>query len=221
MKEGFLIIDKPSGITSHDVVNFMRRKFRMRRIGHAGTLDPLATGVLVILLGKATKLFNEFSAFDKAYEATLRLGLKTTTADINGQTIKESDCTQIIQEEVQKAFERLTGTIQQIPPMVSAVKFKGKRLYQLARSGIEIAREPRTVTIKELRLVDFNLPDVRLFVRCSKGTYIRTIAEDVGEALGCGGCISQIKRTQVGSFLIDEAVSLEDVNESYIRHWKR
>lgn len=218
--DGFLIVDKPSGMTSHDVVVIIRKKFQFRRIGHAGTLDPLATGVLVVLLGQATKLFEKFSSFDKAYNATLMLGTTTDTADIQGKVLSQAPYHEITQAKVEKVFSQFIGEIEQIPPMVSAVKVNGKRLYRLARKGIEVKREPRKIKISSLQLVDFSLPEVKFSLECSKGTYVRKLAEDVGAQLGCGGCISQIRRTRVGHFTIDQAVRLGDVHEGDIRHWQ-
>jgi tRNA pseudouridine55 synthase len=217
MKEGILIINKQGGMTSHDVVSRVRRIFNMRQVGHAGTLDPLATGVLIILLGKSTKLFDRFVAYDKAYRATLKLGLKTTTADIMGETIAERSPEGIDQSRVEKVFERFTGEIEQLPPMVSAVKHKGERLYKLAWKGKQVERTARKVRIDDLRLLKFDFPQVEFFMSCSKGTYVRQLAEDVGEELGCGACISQIERTRIGHFDIKEAVKLEDLNEGHIR----
>ncbi len=221
MKDGILVINKPLGMTSHDVVRFIRRKFKMHRVGHAGTLDPLATGVLVILLGKSTKLFNEFVDFDKAYQATLLLGLATSTADIQGKVVQRLPCEAVTSDQIQEAFRQFTGEIQQIPPMVSAIKFKGERLYKLARRGLHIERQPRPVRINSLKLIEFSSPHVKFFLECSKGTYVRQLAEDVGRLLGCGACIFQIERTRVGPFGIEEAVSLEDLNENHIRSWKK
>ena len=219
MKEGILIINKPGGITSHDVVSRVRRKFDMRQVGHAGTLDPLATGVLIILLGKSTKLFDQFVAFDKSYRATLKLGLKTTTADIMGKTIQEKTSEGIDENRVKEVFTQFVGDIEQKPPMVSAVKHKGERLYKIAWAGKEVERVARKVRIDELRILKFNAPAVEFFMSCSKGTYVRQLAEDVGEILGCGACISQIERTRVGRFDIKDSVNLEDLNESHIRTW--
>ncbi|MBI3602268.1 MAG: tRNA pseudouridine(55) synthase TruB [Candidatus Omnitrophica bacterium] len=219
MKEGILIINKPGGITSHDVVSFVRRKFNMRRVGHAGTLDPLATGVLIILLGPSTKLFDRFVAFDKSYHATLRLGLKTTTADIMGKTIEQKSAQGIDQKKVEDVFRKFIGEIEQVPPMVSALKHKGERLYKIAWRGEQVERTPRKVRIDDLHVLKFASGQVEFFMSCSKGTYVRQLAEDVGEALGCGACISQIERTRVGQFDIKDAVSLENLNESHIRSW--
>ena len=219
MIEGILVLNKPKGITSHDVVSFVRRKFKMRRVGHAGTLDPIATGVLVVLLGKATKLFDRFVAFDKAYQATLTLGMTTTTADIQGEVIERLPYAQVSKEQIEEAFQRFVGPIQQIPPMVSAVKQNGQRLYKLARRGLFVERTPRSIRIDLLQLIDFLKPDVKFYVECSKGTYVRQLAQDIGDILGCGACISQIERTKVGPFVLPEAIPLEALNESHIRRW--
>ncbi len=218
--DGFIIVDKPTGMTSHDVVSFIRRRFNMRRVGHAGTLDPLATGVLILLLGKCTKLFDRFSSFDKAYEATLKLGMTTDTADIEGKVLSELSFDAVTSGEVERIFQDFLGDIEQLPPMVSAVKVGGKRLYKLARQGITVERKARKITISSLKVVHFALPDVKFYLECSKGTYVRKLAEDVGERLGCGGCISQIRRVKVGPFTIDQAVSLENIHESHLRRWQ-
>lgn len=217
MREGIIIIDKPDGITSHDVVARVRRHFKQKQVGHAGTLDPLATGVLIILLGKSTKLFNKFVAFDKAYRATLILGTKTNSADTQGEVTATKPYEHISEEQIIKAFEQFVGDLEQVPPMVSAVKFKGKKLYEFARKGIEVKREPRKIKIHVLKIEKINMPYVQFYLACSKGTYVRQLAEDIGEVLGCGACISQIERVKVGEYTIDEAVTLEDLNESHIR----
>lgn len=218
--EGIMIVNKPNGMTSHDVVACVRRKFKIRRVGHAGTLDPLATGVLVILVGKATKLFNKFVSFDKAYRATLILGTATTSADIEGKITQRHPFDHIAQQQIEDIFQNFIGDIEQIPPMVSAVKRAGRKLYQLARKGIEVERKPRQIRINRLEIEGFNPPEVQFYLECSKGTYVRQLAEDVGKALGCGACISQIQRTKVGTFSIEEAVDIEDINESHIRNWE-
>jgi tRNA pseudouridine55 synthase len=217
--EGIVIVDKPQGITSHDVVDRVRRILHMKRVGHAGTLDPLATGVLIILVGKSTKLFNKFEPFDKAYLATLKLGVKTTTADIQGQILAEKPFGEISQEMFLEMTKHFMGEIEQRPPMVSAVKVAGERLYKLARQGIEVKRESRKIKVNRLDLVDFNPPYVQFYLECSKGTYVRQLAEDLGGRLGCGACITQIKRTKVGPFSIDESVTLDKMNEDDIRSW--
>jgi len=218
--EGIIIVNKPDGMTSHDVVVCVRKKFKMRKVGHAGTLDPLATGVLVVLLGKATKLFSKFVAFDKAYRATLVLGTATTSADIEGKIVAQKPYDHIERRQVEDVFKEFVGEIDQIPPMVSAVKMAGRKLYQLARKGIEVERKPRQVRIQCLEVEEFNPPEVKFYLECSKGTYVRQLAEDIGKTLGCGACISRIQRTKVGAFSIEEAVCIEDLNESHIRNWE-
>ncbi len=220
MTEGIIVVDKPDGMTSHDVVARVRKIFKMRRVGHAGTLDPLATGVLVLLLGKATKLFSKFVAFDKAYCATMILGTETTSADTQGDIIQQRPYQHITRAAVEKVLENFIGEIEQIPPMVSAVKIKGRKLYQLARKGITVEREARQIRVDCLRIEQFDLPEIKFYLECSKGTYVRQLADDIGKILGCGACISQIRRTKVGLFSIEDAVNLEDLNESHIRNWK-
>ncbi len=219
MMDGIIVVDKPSGMTSHDVVSRVRRKLNMRRVGHAGTLDPLATGVLIMLLGRSTKLFDKFVAFDKAYAATLKLGTQTTSADITGEVIEQKPFEYVSRENVENVLREFVGESEQMPPMVSAVKYKGERLYRLARKGIVVERPARKIRIDVLKLVDFQSPQVRFYLECSKGTYVRTLAEDVGVKLGCGACITQIERTKVGHFRLEDAVKLEDLNESHIRRW--
>ncbi len=220
MTDGIIVINKQAGMTSHDVVSFIRRKLNMRRVGHAGTLDPMATGVLIILLGRTTKLFQRFVGFDKAYRATLQLGLTTTTADIQGKTIREAPFEKITSNQLEEIFGNFVGDIQQIPPMVSAIKVKGQKLYQLARRGIEVERPARSIRIDVFKLLQFSSPYAEFYVECSKGTYIRQLAQDVGEVLGCGACISQIERIKVGPFRIEGAVTLEAFNENHIRSWQ-
>ncbi|MGE5280633.1 MAG: tRNA pseudouridine(55) synthase TruB [Deltaproteobacteria bacterium] len=220
MKEGLLIIDKPAGVTSHDVVETVRRRFKMKRVGHSGTLDPVATGILVVLLGKATKLFAQFVHFDKAYEATLRLGAVTSTGDIEGKVIKEEDPSRVTEEDVRRVMATFLGARQQVPPMVSAIKHKGRRLYELARRGIQVERTARAIKIYELVITGVHLPEVDFMVRCSKGTYVRRLGEEIGEALGVGGFIVRIRRTALGPFRIEDAVPLDRIDESHIRDWR-
>ncbi len=220
MTDGILIVNKPMGITSHDVVKKIRARFKMRQVGHAGTLDPLATGVLIMLLGKATKCFNKFVGMDKAYRATLILGTATDSADVQGKVVRQLPYDGVTRGQVEEVFKKFLGNIDQVPPMVSAVKVKGKKLYQLARKGIEIEREARPVRIDCLKMEAFDPPYVKFYLECSKGTYVRQLAEDIGKLLGCGACISQIERTKVGSFRIEDATNIEDINESHIRAWQ-
>ena len=219
MLEGIINIDKPSGMTSHDVVSCVRRKFGIRRVGHAGTLDPLATGVLIVFVGKATKLSNQFMGWDKSYSATLLLGRKTDTQDIDGKVILERDYLDVTREKVTAIMKKYEGNINQMPPMYSAVKVNGRKLYEYARKGIEVKRTSRPVTIYNIELRDFALPKCDIDLVCSKGTYVRQLADDIGEDLGCGACITSLRRTSVGSFVINNAIQLESLNETHIRHW--
>lgn len=217
MKDGILIVNKPGGMTSHDVVDFVRKKLNIHRVGHAGTLDPIATGVLLILVGRCTKLFNRFSSFDKSYSATLTLGQRTTSGDCEGKVIQTQDYTHITEEKVKDVLRSYIGRVYQTPPMISALKHKGKRLYSLARRGIEVARQARPVEIKDLRLLEFSLPRLKFYLRCSKGTYVRQLAEDIARDLDCVGHISEITRESVGPFDLRQTISLSEINENSIQ----
>lgn len=206
---GIITVDKPMGMTSHDVVLFMRRRFRIKKVGHAGTLDPLATGVLVLLLGKATKLSGDLVSVDKEYEAVLRLGIKTQTGDSEGKVMSTRALEHLSEEAINDAFHSFRGAIDQIPPMVSALKHKGRKLYEFARRGQEVERKPRRVVIYDIIVNEINMPDVKFFVRCSKGTYIRKLAEDIGEKLGCGAHITALRRVKSGRYSIDDALAFE------------
>ena len=214
-----VFIDKPSGITSFDVVKTIRKKLRVKKAGHCGTLDPLATGLLVVLLGQSTKLFSRFSEFDKAYEATLELGVSTTTGDCQGDVIDRRSIDGISCKDIQHTLDVFKGDVIQVPPMFSALKYKGKKLYELARKGIEVPRKERNIKIYELNLNKFYLPYVDFSIHCSKGTYVRSLAQDIGAKLGCGACIVKIRRIGIGSFSINDAIKLDQVNESHIRNW--
>lgn len=215
--DGVLILDKPPGMTSHDVVSVMRRLTGQRRAGHTGTLDPAAAGVLPICLGQATRVAEYLLAQDKEYRAEVTFGLATDSHDATGQVVAEAGAEGLTAGTLERALDAFRGTIQQTPPMVSAVKVGGKRLYELARQGREIERKARSVTIQRLDLVDFR-PGRRavavLDVACSKGTYIRSLARDLGEALGTGAFLSFLLRTRSGSFRLEEALSLEEVAEA-------
>ena len=237
MPNGILIIDKPAGWTSQDVAAKLRGVFHEKRVGHGGTLDPMATGVLPIFIGRATRAVPFFEHADKVYEAVLRLGLVTDTQDITGRTLEEHPV-DITPEQLEAVLVSFRGEIRQIPPMYSAIKVNGQKLYQLARKGREVEREARTVTIYELTPVgsdpliapviadgnDAAAPqrqeasgdaslraDVRLRVHCSKGTYVRTLCHDVGAALGCGGCMAALRRTRAGRYGIEQAHTLEEI----------
>lgn len=205
---GLLIVNKPGGMTSHDVVNAVRRLCGTRRVGHTGTLDPMATGVLVVLVGAATRLAQFIAADDKTYCAIVRFGESTTTGDAEGDAITLRPVT-VTCADVAAALVAFRGPLMQIPPMYSAIKVAGRKLYQLARQGQEVAREPRPVTIHRLELLDCALPDVTLDVTCSAGTYIRSLAQDLGEALGCGAHLRGLTRTAAGCFTLAQSHTLD------------
>ncbi len=213
---GIMLVDKKKGITSHDVVDIARKRLGIRKIGHAGTLDPMATGLLILLIGKATKLSSRFADLEKEYEATLVLGKRTNTCDADGKVIEEKDVL-ISEKDIKDVVSNFIGEIEQIPPMVSAIRYKGKRLYELARKGIEVERKPRKVKIYSLEVTRIEIPEVDFVVRCSKGTYIRKLCEDIGIALGCGAYQSKLRRIRIGDFKVDDAVSTDDINESAVR----
>lgn len=208
MRDGLLIIDKPAGLTSHDVVNRVRRATKTRQVGHAGTLDPMATGVLVVCVGQATRLSEYLLGHDKIYHATIRLGVETNTYDATGEIVS-TRAVNVDRAAVEQALAQLQGEVQQVPPMYSALKRAGQKLYELARQGIEIEREARSVIIHSIELCSYQAPDVTVDVRCSAGTYIRSIAHDLGTALGTGGHLTALKRTAAGPFTLDQALPLD------------
>ena len=209
--DGILLVDKPTGWTSHDVVAKVRGHFRLNKVGHGGTLDPMATGLLVLLIGRATKCSSSIMDGDKTYSGTIQLGRTTTTQDIEGETLNESDASAVTEEQIKNALHAFTGKIQQLPPMVSAIKKNGVSLYKLARKGIEIERETRAVHIHRFDITHFKNPFTDVVIECSKGTYVRTLAHDLGEALGCGGCLSALRRDASGPLHIDQAHTLDDI----------
>lgn len=206
---GILISDKPRGLTSHDVVDFTRKRFGLRKVGHAGTLDPMATGVLVLLIGSFTKEAARFTCDDKEYHGSMVLGVTTDTRDAWGKILDSRPDIDIRKDSIESAFKVFTGYIDQVPPMYSAVKFKGKKLYELARKGIKVEVKPRRLFIERLDITKVNLPQVEFRVTCSKGTYIRQLVADIGSHLGCGAHLSQLRRTRSGRFTVDQAISIE------------
>lgn len=210
---GIVIIDKPAGWTSQDVTARLRRVFGTRRIGHGGTLDPMATGVLPVFVGRATRGVEFFEHAEKIYETELLLGVATDTEDTTGTVLTRREVS-VTQEQLTEVLERFRGEIMQIPPMYSALKVNGQKLCDLARKGRQVERQPRPVTIHELTLLSREGDTLRLRVRCSKGTYIRTLCADIGEALGCGGCMQALRRTQAGEYTIAEAVPLQQLLEA-------
>ena len=218
-KEGIILLNKPKGFTSHDVVDFVRDKFNTRRVGHAGTLDPQARGLIVVLMGRYTKFFSRFANFDKEYKGVMKLGEVTTTGDAQGEVIKRNTVENMTKDKINKCFLSFKGEIEQIPPMVSAIRIKGKRLYKLARKGIVVERSPRKVRIYDLKITGIDIPFIEFYVKCSKGTYIRKLAEDIGEKLGCGAHITDIIRLTVGSFNLEDAVNLEELSLKHIKEY--
>lgn len=219
MTDGVLVVDKPAGMTSHDVVDEIRRRFRTKKVGHAGTLDPDATGVLLIGVGRATRFLAYAQDAPKRYQATARFGSSTTTQDASGEVIEKRPCT-FSADELARALEKFTGDIEQIPPMVSAVRVGGERLHVKARRGEEVERVARPVTIYELVLRDFrpgDQPEADLEVRCSSGTYVRTLIHDLGEALGCGAHMTKLRRIETGGFSIADATPLADIEAGHAR----
>ena len=215
---GILVINKPAGITSHDVVDIIREKFKIKKVGHTGTLDPMATGVLVVLLGRATRLSATFINDDKEYRATLFFGRRTDTQDSTGRVIEERPVNGLDIDDVKGALDAFLGEIEQVPPMVSAKKYKGKKLYQLARKGKSIERRPCRIRIHEIELLDFKLPEIVFRVRCSKGTYVRTLCEDIGHLLKNPAHMSALTRTRSGRFSLEQSCDLETVTEKDIFH---
>ena len=218
---GIVIVDKPQGWTSQDVTARLRRVFNTRRIGHGGTLDPMATGVLPVFVGRATRGVEFFEHAEKTYEAVLQLGLTTDTEDTSGTVLtKQEVC--ISEADFLGILPQFRGEIMQIPPMYSALKINGQKLVDLARKGKTVERQPRPITIHELELLAFSGDTARLRVRCSKGTYIRTLCKDIGEALGCGGCMAALRRVKAGEYTIAESVPLQTLldcenPEQYLR----
>ena len=210
MANGILVIDKSAGWTSQDVAAKLRGVFHERRVGHGGTLDPMATGVLPVFIGRATRAAEFLESAEKEYVAGLRLGVVTDTQDTSG-TVLETNSVCVTRAQLEAALRQFLGPIEQIPPMYSAIKINGQKLYELARRGQEVARRPRSITIHALELLEGEGADWTIRVRCSKGTYVRTLCHDLGRALGCGGCMSSLRRTRAGSFTLAQAVTMQQV----------
>jgi len=207
---GLLLVDKPSGVTSHDVVDRIRKAAKMRRIGHTGTLDPAATGLLILCLGPATRLSEHLTGLDKVYEGVMRLGIETVSYDADGETVAEHPVPDDVDAaKLQALCDRFVGDIEQVPPMVSAVKVGGERLYKLARKGETVDRPSRPVTVHAFDVIDYHAPDARIRVACSSGTYVRTLCHDVGQLLGCGAILASLRRTRVGHHDVSQAAPVE------------
>jgi tRNA pseudouridine55 synthase len=215
---GLLVINKPIGLTSHDVVNKVRWLSGIRRVGHAGTLDPLASGVLLLAVGRATRLIEYLVGRSKRYQAVVRLGQETDTYDREGEVVAERPV-QVTDSQLEAALERFRGPIEQVPPMFSAVKQGGQPLYRLARRGQAVERPARAITIYELSLLDWRPPEIELLIHCSSGTYIRSLAHDLGHVLGCGGHLATLRRLAVGDFTLDQSVPLPVLErENWLAH---
>lgn len=206
---GILLFDKPRGWTSHDAVGFVRRQTGQKKVGHAGTLDPLATGLLVLLVGHATKWSDELMGHDKEYTGSFRLGVTTDTYDLEGKVLAELEFAHITRAELDAAISPFSGEIDQAAPAYSAVKKQGRKLYELARAGVVVEPPVRRVTIHNFQITEFRLPEVSFHLKCSKGTYVRSLAYDIGQRLGCGATLSELRRVSSGSFSVDRAWTRE------------
>jgi len=212
--EGILLVDKPKGITSHDVVDRLRRKLKMKRIGHAGTLDPLATGLLIMLVGKATKVSQFLISLDKAYEGTFLLGVETDSQDADGEVVAQNPVPEGFSEnKVREEMEGFLGDQYQTPPMFSAKKIDGVPLYKMARKGKTVEREPRFIRINQIKLDQWKSPVGTFFMECSKGTYVRTVVHDLGQRLGYGAHLQSLRRTRIDQFQISQSLTLEQIHE--------
>lgn len=209
--DGALLIDKPAGPTSHDVVDFIRREFRLKKVGHCGTLDPNATGLLVIVLGRATKLSEKLMGDDKVYEGTLKLGVTTNSYDSDGETLETRPVPPVTLDQLNELASGFVGDQMQMPPMVSAIKKDGVPLYKLARQGVEVVREPRFIHLYTFKFSDYQEPLGRFRVACTKGTYVRSLAHDLGQKLGCGAHLTELRRTVSGRFDVADAIPMEEI----------
>ncbi|MBI3987333.1 MAG: tRNA pseudouridine(55) synthase TruB [Lentisphaerae bacterium] len=208
---GVLLVDKPPCLTSHDVVNAIRRQFRFEKVGHGGTLDPQATGLLIVMIGRATKLSNLLMAHDKTYEGVLRLGIATDSHDADGKVTGTADPSHITREQLLEEMKKFTGDVLQTPPMVSAIKKNGVPLYKLARKGKTVERQPKLIHVYAFDLLDYSPPHARFHLECTKGVYVRTICADIGAGLGCGAHLEQLRRTRSGNFSVDKALPLDTI----------
>ena len=218
--DGVLLVDKDPGMTSHDIVAITRRRLNTKKVGHCGTLDPMATGLLIVVVGKATKIQDLLMAEDKEYEGTLTLGSSTSTQDREGEVLEQKPVPPCTREEMEEIFASFRGDFYQLPPMVSAIKKDGVPLYKLARQGKEIEREPRLVTVYGHAITRFELPEVDFRVVCSKGFYVRTYAHDIGQKLGCGGHLSALRRTRSGKFDLSRSVTFKQLKEGPVENLK-
>ena len=206
-----LLINKPSGITSYDVIRILKKKLHPKKIGHAGTLDPLASGLLIVLIDEATKQSEKFMGMAKRYRVEMHLGIKTDTGDVDGKVTQKSDIPELNREKIEKTLIKFEGRIKQTPPIYSAIKYKGKKLYEYARAGIKIKIKPRFIEIKKIKLLGFNRETIELRVDCSKGTYIRTLVEDIAKKLKTVAVTSRLVRERIGNYTLNKAIKLVDL----------
>lgn len=211
--DGLLLIDKPQGQTSHDIVDHVRKRFRLTKVGHCGTLDPLATGLLMLVLGKATKIQDLLMAEDKVYRGTMKLGQTTDSQDADGKVVEERPVPNLTQDAMESVMKKYRGDFYQTPPMISAVKKQGVPLYKLARAGKTVEREPRLVHVYSSKITSWNLPLISFELACSKGFYVRTYCHDIGQDLGCGAHLTQLSRAKSGNFHLDQAISWDALNQ--------
>lgn len=219
--DGILLADKPRDWTSHDVCAFVRKRFNIKKVGHAGTLDPLATGLLVLLLGSATKQSNTLSSNDKEYEGVMELGAKTDSHDFGGKVTANAPWEHITLEQVAEGVKKFTGEITQVPPMVSALKHQGRRLYELARKGVEVHRDPRPIRVYEFNIQKKEGPHIWFSVKVSKGTYVRTLVNDLGEVLGCLAFLKELRRVRSGDFKLEDGVTIEELRNSTLQEIRK
>jgi tRNA pseudouridine55 synthase len=205
-----ILVDKPAGWSSFKVIRKIRNVISVKKVGHAGTLDPMATGLLIVATGKKTKSIHEYQSLEKTYTGTITLGKTSPSMDMETEIISEKPVTNITEENIYKVRDEFLGTIKQIPPMYSAVKYKGKNLYHLARKGEEVEREAREVVVSDFKILKIALPDVDFEITCSKGTYIRVIANDFGDKLGCGGLLSSLRRIKIGNYSVENALTVDE-----------
>lgn len=219
MMNGVINVYKPSGITSFDVVRTIKRLYKTKKVGHTGTLDPMASGVLPVCINNATKIVDYIMQNHKVYKATLKLGVTTDTYDREGKILSESELNNITDKDIEEVIKGFVGDIEQMPPMYSALKVNGKRLYELARKGIEIERQKRKITIYDISIENIDIPYVEFTVKCSKGTYIRSLCYDIGDVLKVGGAMWDLERVETGTFSIENSIALEDLNEENIENF--
>lgn len=211
---GLILVNKPVGITSFKLVHIIKKKLKVKKVGHCGTLDPLASGLMIVLVGKYTKLQDKFMKQDKVYYATIKLGMKTDSGDLDGNIISQSDYSHITKKSVEQTCNDFIGKIQQIPPMYSALKVNGQKLYELARKGITIERKPREIIIYNIDLVDYQKDQFSIRVKCSSGTYIRTLAQDIGTKLNTDTVLTSLVREEIGIYKLTDAINIDNVKEN-------